>query len=133
MMIEDRINVGSNTAYNYTQRSPGDYEFRIYRTGASSYVKRSFYSYGSWGGNNDSFEVNNEGNIEIELDKKSYLAGESLKAHFTTPFSGKILVTRETDHVVSYQYVDVSKRDASGDLILTRDTVHEDYSQSHLI
>src|SRR5258705_1443010 len=133
MMIEDRINVGSNTAYNYTQRSPGDYEFRIYRTGASSYVKRSFYSYGSWGGNNNSFEVNNEGNIEIELDKKSYLAGESLKAHFTTPFSGKMLVTMETDHVLSYQYVDVSKRDASVELKLDGDHVPNVYITATLI
>src|SRR5882672_11406415 len=80
LMIEDKVNVGSNTVYNYTPRSPGDYEFRIYRPGASSYVSRGFYSYGSWGGNNNSFEVDNEGNIEIELDKKSYLAGENVKA-----------------------------------------------------
>ena len=94
---------------------------------------RSFYSYGSWGGNNNSFEVNNEGNIEIELDKKSYLAGESVKALFKTPFSGKMLVTMETDHVVSYQYVDVSNRSASLDLKLTGDHVPNVYITATLI
>ena len=69
LMIENQVSVGNNTVYSYIPRSPGDYEVRIYRPGANSYVSRSFYSYGSWGGNNTSFEVNNEGNIDIELDK----------------------------------------------------------------
>ena len=112
LMIEQQITVGNNTVYSYVPRSPGDYEVKVYRPGANNYVSRSFYSYGSWGGNNNSFEVNNEGNIEIELDKKSYATGESVKALFKTPFSGKMLVTMETDHVVSHQYVDVSNRTA---------------------
>lgn len=133
LMIESNISVGSNTVYSYIPRSPGDYELRIYRPGASSYVSRSFYSYGSWGGNNNSFEVSNEGNIEIELDKKSYVTGESVKAHFKAPFSGRMLVTMETDHVVSYQYVDVSNRDASLDLKLTGDHVPNVYITATLI
>ncbi|MBK5271285.1 MAG: alpha-2-macroglobulin family protein, partial [Bacteroidia bacterium] len=134
LMIENQISVGSNTVYSYTPRSPGDYELRVYRPGANAYVSRSFYSYGSWGGNNTSFEVNNEGNIEIELDKKSYLAGESVKALFKTPFSGKMLVTMETDHVLSYQYVEVgSNRNASVDLKLTGDHVPNVYITATLI
>lgn len=121
LMTENQISIGNNTVYSYIPRSPGDYELRIYRPGANSYVSRSFYSYGSWGGNNNSFEVNNEGNIEIELDKKSYGSGESVKALFKTPFNGKMLVTMETDHVVSYQYVDVNNRNASLDLKLSGD------------
>jgi alpha-2-macroglobulin len=133
LMIENQINVGNNTVYSYIPRSPGDYEIRIYRPGANAYVSRSFYSYGSWGGNNTSFEVNNEGNIEIELDKKSYYTGEKVKAHFTTPFSGRMLVTMETDHVISYQYADVSNRDASIDLDLTGDHVPNVYITATLI
>jgi hypothetical protein len=132
-MIESQLSVGSKTVYSYVPRSPGDYELRIYRPGASSYVTRRFYSYGSWGGNNNSFEVNNEGNIEIELDKKSYLSGESVKALFKTPFSGKLLVTMETDHVVSYQYADVVNRSASLDLKLTGDHVPNVYITATLI
>jgi len=133
LMIENQISIGNNTLYSYTPRSPGDYELRIYRPGANTYVSRSFYSYGSWGGNNTSFQVNNEGNIEIELDKKSYFNGESAKALFKTPFNGKMLVTMETDHVVSYQYVDVSNRNASVDLKLTADHLPNVYITATLI
>ncbi|HEY6506005.1 MAG TPA: MG2 domain-containing protein [Chitinophagaceae bacterium] len=134
LMVENQVSVGSNTVYKYVPRSPGEYELRIYRPGAASYVSRSFYSYGSWGGNNNSFEVNNEGNIDIELDKRSYESGESVKALFKTPFSGRMLVTMETDHVISYQYVDVSRnRNASLDLKLTGDHVPNVYITATLI
>jgi alpha-2-macroglobulin len=133
VMIEDEVTIGNNTVYSYVPRSPGDYELRIYRPGANSYVSRSFYSYGSWGGNNTSFEVNNEGNIEIELDKKSYFTGESVKALFKTPFSGKMLVTMETDHVISHQYVEVSNRTASLDLKLSADHLPNAYITATLI
>ncbi len=134
LMIENQMTIGSNTVYSYVPRSPGDYEIRVYRPGANSYVSRSFYSYGSWGGDNNSFEVNNEGNIDISLDKKSYLAGESVVALFKTPFSGRMLVTLETDHVLSYQYVEVdSKRSASLDLKLDGNHVPNVYITATLI
>ena len=133
LMTENQVTIGSNTIYSYVPRSPGDYELRIYRPGANSYVSRSFYSYGSWGGNTNSFEVNNEGNIDIELDKKSYLSGETVTALFKTPFSGKMLVTMETDHVLSYEYVDVSNRSASLDLKLSGDHVPNVYITATLI
>ncbi len=133
LMIEQQVTVGNNTVYTYVPRSPGDYEVKVYRPGANSYVSRSFYSYGSYGGNNNSFEVNNEGNIEIEIDKKSYLSGESVKALFKTPFSGKMLVSLETDHVISYQYVEVSNRTASVDLKLGADHVPNVYIAATLI
>jgi uncharacterized protein YfaS (alpha-2-macroglobulin family) len=132
-MIDEKISIGSNTVYSYIPRSPGDYELRIFRPGASSYVSRGFYSYGSWGGNNTSFEVNNEGNIDISLDKKSYTSGESAQVLFKTPFSGRMLVTMETDHVVSYQYVDVSNRDAQLSLKLTGDHVPNVYITATLV
>jgi uncharacterized protein YfaS (alpha-2-macroglobulin family) len=132
-MIENKINVSGNTRYNYIPRSPGDYEFRIYLPGASSYVSRRFYSYGSWGANNNSFEVNNEGNIEITLNKKSYMAGENVTALFKTPFNGRMLVTLETDHVVSYQYVETRNRSASLDLKLTGEHVPNVYITATLI
>jgi alpha-2-macroglobulin len=133
VMAEGQVTIGTNTVYSYVPRSPGDYEVRVYRPGANSYVSRSFYSYGSWGGDNNSFEVNNEGNIDIEINKKSFLAGETVTASFRTPFDGKMLVTMETDHVISYQYVDVSKRFASLDLKLTGDHVPNAYITATLI
>jgi uncharacterized protein YfaS (alpha-2-macroglobulin family) len=133
LMTEQQIPVGSNTVYSYVPRSPGDYEVRLYLPGANNYVKRSFYSYGSWGVGNTSFEVNREGNIEIETDKKSYNSGETVKALFKTPFSGKMLVTIETDHVLSHQYVDVSNRTASIDLKVTAEHVPNVYITATLI
>ncbi|HKC37851.1 MAG TPA: alpha-2-macroglobulin family protein, partial [Chitinophagaceae bacterium] len=132
-MMDKEITVGNATGFSYIPRSPGDYEIRISRPGANSYVSRGFYSYGSWGATNTSFEVSKEGNIDISLDKKSYFTGESVKALFKTPFSGRMLVTMETDHVVSHQYVDVSKRDASVELKLDGDHVPNVYITATLI
>lgn len=133
LMIENQISVGANAVYSYVPRSPGDYEVRVYVPGGNAYVKREFYSYGSWGGYNTSFEVNNEGNIDISLDKKSYYAGESVKALFKTPFSGKMLVTMETDKVISSQYVDVSNRTAELNLEVNSEDVPNVYITATLI
>lgn len=133
LMIEEKIKVNSTYEYKYIPRSPGDYELQVFNVGANSYVSRSFYSYGSWGLTNNSFEVSNEGNIEITLNKKSYLAGDNVTALFKTPFSGKMLVTMETDHVISYQYVEVSGRTASVDLKVTGEHVPNAYITATLI
>ncbi|HYC41136.1 MAG TPA: MG2 domain-containing protein [Chitinophagaceae bacterium] len=132
LMIEKKMTIGKGTVFSYVPRSPGDYEVRIYKPGASSYVTRSFYSYGSWGGQ-ASFQVNTEGNIEIVLDKKSYFTGETVKALFKTPFSGRMLVTTETDRVISHQFVDVSKRSADVDLKLTAEHLPNAYITATLI
>jgi uncharacterized protein YfaS (alpha-2-macroglobulin family) len=120
IMKEEFVNVsGEQTKYVFIPRQPGDYEIRIYAPNADTYISRSFYSYGSWGGNNASFEVDTEGQIDIELDKKEYFSGDKAKVLFKTPFSGRMLITMETDQVLSYQYVDVSLRTASVELPLS--------------
>jgi len=124
---------GENTNFSFVPRSPGNYEMRVSIPGASSYVSRSFYSYGSWGGDNSSFEVDTEGNIDISTDKSTYQTGESAKVLFKTPFSGRMLVTMETDKVVSYQYVNVENRTASVDLKLTPDHLPNVYVTATLI
>ena len=133
LMTENEITVNGTTNYSYVPRSPGDYELRIYRPGANSYVSRSFYSYGNWGIDNSSFEVNNEGHVEIEMDKESYFLGETAKLLFKTPFSGRMLVTTERDKVISYQYVNVDNRTASIDLKLDGQAVPNIYVTATLI
>ena len=118
---------GENAVYNYTPHDPGEYELRVSLPGSSNYVTRHFYSYGSWGGDQSSFPVDNDGQIDISLDKSAYQTGESVKALFKTPFSGNMLVTLETDHVVSYQYVNVQDRTASLDLKLTAEDLPNVY------
>jgi len=124
---------GRQTVYSFVPRSPGDYELRVSVPGSNSYVSRSFYSYGSWGGDNNSFEVNNEGHIDISLEKSGYYAGENVTALFKTPFSGRMLVTMETDKVISYQYVNVDKRTASLSLPLTVEDIPNVYITATLI
>lgn len=133
VVSEGDVTIGANTVYSYIPRTPGDYEVRVYRPGATAYVSKRFYSYGSWGNANSSFEVNAEGHIDMELDKESYASGESAKILFKTPFSGRMLVTVETDHVVSYQYLEVNKRTASMDLKLTAEHVPNIYVTATLI
>ncbi len=124
---------GEQTIYPFIPVTPGEYEIRVSLPGVNSYVSRSFYSYGSWGGDNSSFEVNKEGNIDIQPDKTVYQSGESAKVLFTTPFSGRMLVTMETDHVVSHQYVNVDKRSVSLDLKLTAEDLPNVYITATLI
>jgi uncharacterized protein YfaS (alpha-2-macroglobulin family) len=133
ILQEQEMSVGASTVMNYIPRSPGDYELRIYRPGANAYVSKSFYSYGAWGGDASSFEVNTEGHIDIELDKETYQSGDNAKLLFKTPFSGRMLVTLETDHVVSYQYVDVAKRTASLDIKLNSEYIPNVYVTATLV
>jgi uncharacterized protein YfaS (alpha-2-macroglobulin family) len=72
--------------YTFIPRSSGDYEIRIYQPGATAYVSKAFYSYGSWGSDAASFDVNTEGAVDIELDKEKYKTGERAKLLFKTPF-----------------------------------------------
>ena len=132
-MVDGTLNVGNGTVYQYVPRSPGDYEIRVYRPGANAYVSKSFYSYGSWGGDASSFEVNNEGHVDIELDKEKYNSGDMAKVLFKTPFSGRMLVTTERDGVLSYQYVEVAKRTASIDIKMEGKHVPNVYITATLI
>ncbi|HZG24393.1 MAG TPA: MG2 domain-containing protein, partial [Chitinophagaceae bacterium] len=124
---------GENTMFSFVPRSPGEYEIRLSLPASNSYVSRSFYSYGNWGSANNSFEVNTEGNVEIVTDKPSYNSGESAKVLFKTPFSGRMLVTMETDKVVWHQYVQVEKRSVSLDLKITTDHLPNVYVTATLI
>lgn len=134
VLKEDVVTVsGENSKYNFIPRQAGDYEIRLYAPGADTYVSRSFYSYGSWGADNSSFEVNTEGQIDIEINKKEFKTGETAEVLFKTPFSGRMLVTYETDKVISYQYVDVDKRTASLKLPLTEAHLPNVYVTATLI
>jgi hypothetical protein len=134
VLAESSVNVsGENSSFSYTPRSPGNYEIRVFIPGASSYISSTFYSYGYWGSDYSSFEVDTEGNIDIELDKSGYNTGESVKAFFKTPFSGRMLVTMETDKLVHYQYVNVENRTASVDLKLSSEHLPNVYITATLI
>lgn len=134
-MESKEMTVGAASSYSFVPKQPGRYQLRVYVPGAATYVSQEFYSYGRWGwSENNSFEVSNEGNVEIELDKKSYTTGEKVKAFFKSPFSGRMLVTMETDKVINYQYVNVdNSRTVSIDLPLTAEHVPNVYITATLI
>ena len=50
----------------------GDYEVRVFYGGSNSYVATELYAWGYGDTQYTSFEVNNEGNVEIKTDKEKY-------------------------------------------------------------
>ncbi|GAB2533560.1 alpha-2-macroglobulin [Rufibacter soli] len=101
------------TAVRFVPSTSGEYELRVMRPGAYNYVAQRFYAYG-WGDTEStSFEVNNEGEVDIALDKESYEVGDDAKILFKSPFPGKILVTVEQNKVLSYHYLKTDKKAAS--------------------
>ena len=69
----------------------------------------------------------------LNLDKENYQPVNHAKVLFKTPFSGRMLVTLETDNVLSYQYVDVENRTASLDLKMTEEHLPNVYITATLI
>ncbi|HEX3769128.1 MAG TPA: hypothetical protein VHT72_12170, partial [Puia sp.] len=124
---------GEQTSFSFVPRTAGEYELRVAIPGSKTYVSKSFYSFGSWGSDNSSFEINNEGHVDIQLDKSFYFNGESVRALFKAPFDGRMLVTLETDKLISYQWVNVEKRSATVELKLNADAVPNAYISATLI
>lgn len=106
------LNATANS-YHFIPKASGEYEVRVYKPGVNNYVSRTFYAYG-WGNSyNSNFEVNNEGNVDIKLDKESYLVGETANVLFKTPFAGKLIVTVETNEVIDHYIIETDKKSAS--------------------
>ena len=125
--------VGSNSYYPFTAKESGDYEFRISAPNSDTYVSYSFYAYG-WGDTYaSSFEVNNEGKIDITLDKEKYYIGEKAKALLKLPFDGKVLVTIERDKVMEHFYLKSDNKTAAFDLKLEDKHVPNVYITATLI
>ncbi len=124
---------GKNTYVNFVPKTSGRYEIRVSKKGSKTYVSDEFYAYG-WGStSNSSFQVNNEGNIDIELDKKKYKVGETAKVILKTPFEGKILVCIERENVKKHFYLETNNRAASFDLDINDDYVPNVYISATLI
>ncbi|PLX11598.1 MAG: hypothetical protein C0594_03390, partial [Marinilabiliales bacterium] len=118
---------GENASYSFTPELSGKYELRISEPGVNSYVANTFYCYGYGRTSFSSFKVNNEGTIDIELDKEKYIAGDVAKVIMKTPFTGKVLVTVESDKVMKHFYQETDKRAVAFDLEITPDMVPNVY------
>ena len=106
------LNVGVGTSFSFTPTYSGEYEVRVARPGAASYVATHFYAYGSGDTAGNAFEVSTEGEVTIEADKAKYEPGETAQLLLKTPFPGRVLVTVERDHVFDHFYVDTDQKSA---------------------
>lgn len=132
-LIDQTVTVsGENTIFNFMPRSSGSYEIRISKPGVNTYAVYSFYSYGGYGSSGN-FEVDNEGNIDMELDKKAYQTGEKAKVLFKTPFDGKLLVTIETNKVLEHKYISTDNRAASFEFSVSEEYLPNAYITATLI
>jgi uncharacterized protein YfaS (alpha-2-macroglobulin family) len=112
VMNKDITINGETTSIDFTPINSGDYQVRIYHKDDENYVSRSMYAYG-WGDTEySSFEVSNEGEVDIQFDKEKYEIGEEAKILFSTPFSGKLLVTVERESIIDYYYLETDKKAA---------------------
>ena len=135
-VVEENRNIelsGSPSTFTYTPTKSGRYEVRISEPGAKQYVSKVFYAYGRGSTESTAFEVNNDGNIQIELDKEKYETGETVTALFKTPFSGKMLVTLEQEDVQEYFYINTDKKAAELTFNMSNQNVPSTYISATLI
>jgi len=124
---------GTNTGFTTVLQESGEYEVRIFANGSNSYVSKHFYAWG-WGDTHyTSFEVDNEGNVEIKPDKPKYNIGDNMNILFTTPFEGRMLVTVERDHVLQHYYFDTRNKSASLSLKASDEHIPNVYITATLI
>jgi len=117
IVAQENITInGANSSYAYTPLLSGEYEIRLSLPNRNSFVSYTFYAWG-WGDTQyTSFDVNNEGNVEIKANKEKYAMGENMHLLFTTPFEGKMLVTVERDKMIRHYYLTTKDKSASLDM-----------------
>ncbi len=120
-------------SFDFVPEKSGKYEIRIRRPGSSTYVSKIFRCYGWNDTENNSFEVNREGKIDITFDKKKYKVGESAKVLFNTPFDGTLLVTLEQDEVLRHMYFETQNKAKEITLELTDEQVPNVYVSATLL
>lgn len=112
-IVTKNLTLSGASTFNFTPLVSGEYEIRIYNPEVNGkYVSRYFYAYGYGRTYMSSFEVDNEGRIDIETDKEEYKVGDNAKILFKTPFQGKMLVTVEGKDVLEHFYITTDKRSA---------------------
>jgi len=135
--VSQDINVtGNKFSYKFKPTVSGEYEVRISRpesTNPNGYIVKSFYAYRYGDTQTTSFEVNQDGAIDIEFDKDSYEAGETASVLLKAPFEGSMLVTVERNEVLRYLFINTDKKVAKVDLQIPADYVPNVYVTATLI
>lgn len=110
----EQITLGAEPVeYTYSAPRTGEYLVRISREGDTGYNQLSFYAY-EWGSADvTSFPVDPEARVQMVFNDSVYQPGQRARVLFQTPFSGRMLVTIERNHVYEYRYLDVVNNTAS--------------------
>ncbi|MBW3129199.1 alpha-2-macroglobulin family protein [Hymenobacter profundi] len=118
VVSSQHVTVGASggAAVQFAPTYSGEYEIRVARPGAATYVAQQVYAYGYGDTQANSFEVNNEGEVTIEPDKAKYEPGETAHLLLKTPFPGRVLVTVERDRVLNSFYVTTDEKSAKVDV-----------------
>lgn len=124
---------GGKARIKFIPQVSGEYEIRISSPDAESYASQGFYAYGYGNTSNSSFEVSNEGQVMMEMDKEQYQVGDNAKILMKTPFAGKMLVTVERNKVLEHFYVDTDKKSAEVSVKITEDMLPNVYVTATLI
>ncbi len=124
---------GFASVFSYTPTLSGEYEVRLSGQGSDYFVSTSFYAYKGGFTNENSFNIDKNGKINITLDKENYLTNETAKVLFTTPFDGKLLITVERDKVLQHFYLNTQNRSASCEIPLKNEHLPNAYITATLI
>ncbi|MVM29699.1 alpha-2-macroglobulin family protein [Spirosoma sp. HMF4905] len=108
---------GGKSAFRYVPTVSGEYEIRVRRPNRSdasgtNYAATSFYAYGYGSTSASSFEVSQEGQVLMTLDKPTYKTGDKAKVLFKAPFDGKLLVTVERNQVLEQHWLTTTNKSA---------------------
>ncbi|AQG81173.1 alpha-2-macroglobulin family protein [Spirosoma montaniterrae] len=126
---------GGKASFRYVPTVSGEYEIRIRRAGesATGYATTGFYAYG-WGSTSaSSFEVSQEGQVLMTLDKETYETGDRARILFKAPFDGKLLVTIERNRVLEHKWLTTSNKSAEFSFSVGSDHLPNVYVTATLI
>ena len=100
--------------FRYVPTVSGEYEIRVRRPGRADapagYSATNFYAYGYGSTSASSFDVSQEGQVLMTLDKPVYQTGDKANVLFKAPFDGKLLVTVERNHVLEQHWLTTNNK-----------------------
>lgn len=136
IMVDKVLTIsGRTSSYPFVPNIAGEYEVRLMpeNTDGSSYVGRTFSAY-EWGAaQSTSFEVNREGQVDIEFNKDSYNTGDEAELLFKTPFKGRLLVTVERNKVFDHFVLETDNKTATLKLPIKKEYLPNIYVAATLI
>lgn len=119
--------------FRYVPTVSGEYEIRVRRPNAQGYTTTGFFGYGYGSTSASSFEVSQEGQVLMTLDKATYQTGDKANVLFKAPFDGKLLVTVERNHVIEQHWLKTTNKSAEWSFSLGKEHLPNVYVTATLI